>query len=131
MAVSLGKLVSEVRKKIDFVDISDKVIAVDAFNTIYQFLSIIRQPDGSPLVDSKNRVTSHLSGILYRSINLLEYNITPVYVFDGIPPLLKRRTLEARSNRRTQAMKDWGKALREGQVEEARSHAMASRVHRT
>ena len=126
MAVSLGKLVSEVRKKIDFVDISDKVIAVDAFNTIYQFLSIIRQPDGSPLVDSKNRVTSHLSGILYRSINLLEYNITPVYVFDGIPPLLKRRTLEARSNRRTQAMKDWDKALREGQVEEARSHAMAS-----
>ena len=126
MAVSLGKLVSEVRRKIDFEDISGKIIAVDAFNTIYQFLSIIRQPDGSPLVDSKNRVTSHLSGILYRTVNLLEYNITPVYVFDGIPPLLKRRTLEARSNRRMQAMKDWDKALREGQIEEARSHAMAS-----
>ena len=86
MAVALGKLVADVKEQIEFSEISNRILAVDAFNTIYQFLSIIRQPDGSPLVDSKNRVTSHLSGILYRTSNLLDYGITPVYVFDGIPP---------------------------------------------
>ena len=93
MAVDISKLVSEVKEQVTFEQISNQTIAVDAFNTIYQFLSIIRQPDGSPLTDSKNRVTSHLSGILYRTINLLEFRILPIYVFDGIPPLLKRRTL--------------------------------------
>ncbi len=126
MAVDISKLVSEVKEVITFDQISNQVIAVDAFNTIYQFLSIIRQPDGSPLVDSKNMVTSHLSGILYRTINLLEYNITPVYVFDGMPPLLKKRTLEARANRRKVAQDEWEKAKLLGQVEEARMHAMAS-----
>ncbi len=126
MAVALGKLIAEVKEQIDFTDISNKTIAVDAYNTIYQFLSIIRQPDGSPLADSRNRVTSHLSGILYRTSNLLEYGITPVYVFDGIPPLLKRRTLEARANRRSAALNEWNKAKAAGQIEEARMHAMAS-----
>ena len=126
MAVALGKLIAEVKEQIEFSDISDRVLAVDAYNTIYQFLSIIRQPDGSPLVDSKNRVTSHLSGILYRTSNLLDYGITPVYVFDGMPPLLKRRTLEARASRRANAMNEWSKAKEAGQIEEARMHAMAS-----
>ncbi len=126
MAVELGKLVSEVKEQIDFSDIGGKTIAIDAYNTIYQFLSIIRQPDGTPLVDSKNRVTSHLSGLLYRTVNLLEYRITPVFVFDGMPPLLKRRTLEARANRREEAHRAWEAAKAAGQIEEARMRAMAS-----
>lgn len=126
MAVDISKLVSEVKEQITFEQISNQTIAVDAFNTIYQFLSIIRQPDGSPLTDSNNRVTSHLSGILYRTANLLEFKIVPVYVFDGIPPLLKRRTLEARANRRRAAEAEWQKAKEAGQFEEARMHAMAS-----
>ncbi len=126
MAVELGKLVAEVREQIGLGDLSGKVIAIDAYNTIYQFLSIIRQPDGAPLVDSNGRVTSHLSGLLYRTINLLEARIIPVFVFDGMPPLLKRRTLEARANRRAAALKEWERAKGAGQVEEARMHAMAS-----
>lgn len=126
MAVDISKLVAEVKEAIEFDQISNNVIAVDAYNTIYQFLSIIRQPDGAPLTDSKNRVTSHLSGILYRTINLLEYRITPVYVFDGIPPLLKKRTLEARAMRRREANAEWEKAKAAGMMEEARMHAVAS-----
>ncbi len=126
MAVDISKLVSEVKEAISLEQISNNTIAVDAYNTIYQFLSIIRQPDGSPLTDSNNRVTSHLSGILYRTINLLEYRIIPVYVFDGMPPVLKRRTLEARANRRMQAQAEWERAKQLGQVEEARMHAIAS-----
>ncbi|MDE1855194.1 MAG: flap endonuclease-1 [Candidatus Micrarchaeota archaeon] len=126
MAVELGPLVSEVKEPISLDDISNKIIAVDAYNTIYQFLSIIRGPDGTPLKDSHGMVTSHLSGLFYRTINLLEHKITPVFVFDGIPPALKRRTIEARMSRRKEAQEQWEKALKEGMVEEARAHAMAS-----
>ncbi len=114
------------KHNIELEELSNKTIAIDAYNTIYQFLSIIRQPDGTPLTDSKGRVTSHLSGLMYRTANLIDHNITPVYVFDGMPPLLKRRTLEARMNRRKEAMEEWERAKAQGMVEEARTHAMAS-----
>ncbi len=126
MAVDISKLIAEVKEKIDFKDLTGKTIAIDAFNTIYQFLSIIRQPDGTPLKDEKGRVTSHLSGLLYRSSNFMDYGITPIYVFDGIPPALKERTLQARANRRNEAHEKWEEAKREGMLEEARTYAMVS-----
>ncbi len=126
MAVDLGKLVANVKQKIGLDELSGKVVAIDAYNTIYQFLSIIRQPDGTPLMDSKGRVTSHLSGLLYRTANLLDYNIQPIYVFDGIPPALKQRTIQARMNRRKEALEEWEKAKAKGMMDEARTHAMAS-----
>ncbi|MDE1823594.1 MAG: flap structure-specific endonuclease, partial [Candidatus Micrarchaeota archaeon] len=126
MAVDLGKFVGEVKENITLDELSGKTIAVDAYNTIYQFLSIIRQPDGTPLMDSKGRVTSHLSGLLYRTTNLLEFGISPVFVFDGLPPIQKQRTIEARMNRRKEALEGWNKAKAEGMVAEARAFAMAS-----
>ena len=126
MAVDLGKFVAEVKHKISFDELSGKCIAIDAFNTIYQFLSIIRQPDGAPLTDAKGRTTSHLSGLFYRNLNLLEHGIKLIYVFDGIPPHLKRRTLEARMSRRKEAHEAWERAKADGLIEEARIKATAS-----
>ncbi len=126
MAVELGRLVSKVKKSIQLEELRGRSIAIDAYNTIYQFLSIIRQPDGTPLIDSKKRVTSHLSGLFYRTISLVENDITPLFVFDGAPPALKKRTLEARMNRRHEAEEQWREAQKKGMVEEARVHAMAS-----
>ena len=126
MAVALGTFVSAVKEKIGLEELERKTIAIDAFNTIYQFLSIIRQPDGTPLVDAKGRVTSHLSGLLYRTINLVEHDITPIFVFDGIPPVLKKRTLEARMNARKTALEGWETAKKKGLIEEARTYAMKS-----
>ena len=126
LAVDIAKLIAEVKKSISFSELSGKTIAIDAYNTIYQFLSIIRQPDGTPLTDSKNRVTSHLSGLFYRTISLIESDIKPVFVFDGIPSVLKQRTIEARVKRRTEALEAWSKAKEEGLIESARTHAMAS-----
>jgi len=77
-------------------DFKGEAVAVDAFNTLYQFLAIIRGPDGTPLKDSEGRVTSHLSGLLYRNTNFLEAGIRPAYVFDGEPPQLKLKTIEER-----------------------------------
>ena len=126
MAVELGKLVSKVKKPVQLDELRGKTIAIDAYNTIYQFLSIIRQPDGTPLTDSKGRVTSHLSGLFYRTISMVESGITPIFIFDGAPPALKKKTLEARMNRRREAEEEWRKAQKEGLLEEARVHAMAS-----
>ncbi len=131
MAVDLGSLVSEVKEQVELEELSGKIIAIDAYNAIYQFLSIIRGPDGTPLTDSKGRVTSHLSGLFYRTVNLLEKRIIPVYVFDGVPPALKQRTIEARMSRRKEAKKAWEEAVAKGMMEEARTHAMAStRINR-
>ncbi|MCK5309734.1 MAG: flap structure-specific endonuclease, partial [Thermoplasmata archaeon] len=64
-------------------DLKGKAIAIDGYNSLYQFLSSIRQRDGTPLMDSKMRVTSHLSGAFQRTASLLEVGIKPIYVFDG------------------------------------------------
>lgn len=90
--------------------LSGKIVAVDAYNTLYQFLSIIRQPDGTPLTDSSGRTTSHLSGLIYRTTNLLEKGIKPVFVFDGKPSELKAKVLEVRSERRAEAKRKWEEA---------------------
>ena len=96
MGVQISDLVKEVKRTITFENLFKKDIAIDAFNTIYQFLAIIRQRDGTPLKDYQGNVTSHLSGLFYRSINFLEHNINPIYVFDGIPSELKLETIQER-----------------------------------
>lgn len=105
------------------------MIAIDAMNSLYQFLSIIRQRDGELLRDSKGRITSHLSGLFYRTANFVEAGIRPIYVFDGEPPRLKQRTVEQRRAMRAEAAGEWTKAIKEGRVEEARKFAQrAGRV---
>jgi flap endonuclease-1 len=124
MAVDLSKLVS--KRTISLDELHGKSVAIDAYNVLYQFLSIIRQPDGTPLMDSSGNVTSHLSGLFYRTIELVDRGITPIYVFDGVPSLLKKRTIEARMRRRQEASAAWKEAVAEGDMERARSNAQAS-----
>ena len=124
MSVDLSKLIS--RRKIELAELNGKTVAIDAYNVLYQFLSIIRQPDGSLLMDSKGRVTSHLSGLFYRTIDIIGYGIKPIYVFDGLPSALKQKTIEARMTRRNDAYKAWESAREAGNLEGARMHAQAS-----
>ena len=102
------------------------IAAVDAYNALYQFLSGIRQSDGAPLMDDEGRITSHLSGLLFRTANLVEKNITPVYVFDGKPPEFKIATLEKRRQVRENAAAEYERAVKERDSEAARKYAMAS-----
>ena len=105
------------RKEIEISDLKDKLVFVDAYNMLYQFLSTIRQPDGTPLMDNKRRVTSHLSGIFYRNTNLLSDGIKMVYVFDGIPPELKAGTHKIRSEGRELARERYEEAKQEEDIE--------------
>src|SRR3989338_8920311 len=115
MGVNLGQIVT--RKEIDFDYLRNKSVAVDAFNTIYQFLSSIRGKDGSYLMDSKRRVTSHLQGLIARNLNLMSKGIKLVYVFDGEPPKLKFKEAQERSERKILAEQKYKEAVNEEDIE--------------
>lgn len=121
MGLDLKGLTTKEKTKLE--SFSSKVIAIDAYNTIYQFLSIIRGPDGTLLSDSKGRVTSHLSGLFYRNVNFLSLGIKPVYVFDGKPPSLKAAEVERRRQIKKEATIKYEKALAEGNIEDMRKYA--------
>jgi len=125
MGVDLSDIV--VKRKITIKDLANMTVAIDAYNIIYQFLSSIRQPDGTPLMDRSGNVTSHLSGIFYRTITMLENEIKPVYVFDGKPFRLKNRTLEERRIVKEKNISDLERAREEGDVEKIRS--LSSRIN--
>ncbi len=124
MGVNLRDLLP--KKTTELKSLSGKSIAIDAYNALYQFLAIIRQPDGTPLKDSTGRVTSHLSGLFYRTVNLVEIGIKPIYVFDGTPPALKEVEIKRRVKIKKQAAVQYERALKEGKVEQARRYAQAT-----
>jgi len=75
-------------------------IAIDASMTLYQFLIAVRMDGpGGQLQNMDGDVTSHLTGLFYRTINMMEQGIKPVYVFDGKPPVLKSHELDIRKAR--------------------------------
>lgn len=121
MGLQIGEIVP--RKAIEFSQLKGKIVVVDAYNAIYQFLSTIRQPDGTPLMDSKKRVTSHLSGLFYRNVNLLAEGIRIVYVFDGTPPRLKFGTNIRRSEIKDEARERYERAVEEENVEDMGKYA--------
>jgi flap endonuclease-1 len=121
MGIDLGELFT--KEQCAFGDFRDRVIVIDAYNVIHQFLSSIRQRDGTPLKDAQGRITSHLSGLLYRTANLVAAKIRPVYVFDGTPHPLKARTIQQRRERKEQAELEWKEALEKGDLEKAKSKA--------
>jgi len=123
MGVKLKDLV--VVKTIDMESLRDRTIGIDAYNWLYQFLSVIRDRfTGEPLRNSKGQITSHLSGLFYRTAKLLECGIKPIYVFDGRPPDFKLKTLEERRKIRQEAEEKWKEAVEKG--EEAMKYAQAA-----
>ena len=111
-------------EEISLKDLEGRTVAIDAYNTIYQFLSGIRQRDGSPLMDQNGNVTSHLSGILYRTSSIVDKGIKPIYVFDGDSSEHKAKTLEQRRAIKEEAMEKWEEAKAAGNIEDARKFAI-------
>ena len=121
MGIDLGDVV--VKRPTSLAAFAGQRVAIDAWNILYQFLSSIRQPDGTPLMDAQGRITSHLSGLLSRTANLVEAGIKPIYVFDGKPHPLKRETLAARAERKEKAQTQYDEAIEAGDLETARTKA--------
>jgi len=100
-------------------------LSVDANNMLYQFLSLIRTPDGVSLKDPQGRTTSHLAGLLFRSTRLmLDHDLKFVFVFDGQPHPLKARVLAERRAAREKARAEWSDALRRHDFQTAWSKAV-------
>jgi flap endonuclease-1 len=125
MGVALRDIIAEYKIPVSWESLGG-VAAVDANNALYQFLTIIRQPDGTPLMDRRGRVTSHLSGILFRTVNFLERGIKPIFVFDGTPAALKQETINGRRKIRDVAGEHWKEALERGDEAEAYKQARSS-----
>ncbi|MEM2181961.1 MAG: flap endonuclease-1 [Nitrososphaerota archaeon] len=124
MGVKLGDIIpSQAVEKVELKFFKNKPIAIDGYNILYQFISTIRGPDGRPLMDSRGRITSHLSGLFFRTVNFLEVGMKPVYVFDGQPPQLKRETIQKRIALRKAAEEKYVMAIAAGDVESARKYA--------
>ena len=126
MGLDLKSLVAP--STITISELSNKVVAVDAYNAIYQFLATIRGPTGELLTDSKGDITSHLSGLLYRNINLLAENIKLIYIFDGKPHPLKSKEIERRRQIKQDASKKYEEAILEGRFEDARKYSQATSI---
>jgi len=102
-----------VRRQIALDDLKGRSLAIDTNNLLYQFLALIRLRDGRPFTDSHGNVTSHLLGLLMRTTRLVgDYHVRPVFIFDGIPPDLKMKTLKARREVRDKARREWEDAVK-------------------
>lgn len=112
MGFNLSPIVVKQQTTLD--DLRGRTLAVDANNLLYQFLALIRMRDGRPFTDSEGHTTGHLVGLLRTTRLMADYNLRPVFVFDGKPPQLKRRTLEERREYRERARREWESAIGRG-----------------
>ncbi len=117
-----------VKKEISLGDLQGKILAVDSYNLLYQFLTTIRGPDGSSFTNSKGRVTSHLIGLFSRTSALMEAGIKLVFVFDGKPPEIKQKTWEKRAAIKQEAAAKFMKAEEAGELAEMKKFASRTAV---
>lgn len=111
-------------KEASFEDFNGKVLAVDAFNVLYQFLSSLRMRDGTPLKDSKGNVTSHLNGLFLRTTNLMKKGMKLIFVFDGEHPDLKKKEIERRRDLKKAAQVKYDEAAKEENIEAMRKYSV-------
>jgi len=128
LGVNLTPIV--VRHLVRLENLAGRKLAVDANNYLYQFLALVRLPDGVPLRSPDGTVTSHLAGLLYRTTRLIsDYGLNLIFVFDGKPPEHKAKEIEKRRAMREKATEKWQEALAAGDYAAAFSKAvMTSRL---
>ncbi|MHA2249289.1 MAG: flap endonuclease-1 [Candidatus Kariarchaeaceae archaeon] len=113
----------ELKRPIGLSDLNGKIVGLDGFNQLFQFLASIRDDSGRSMSDKDGRVTSHLIGILTRNCALLQEGIIPVYVFDGKSHPLKQREKDRRRELTRLAEVEYKKALQEGDLIKAKKFA--------
>jgi len=117
MGCNLRDLVSP--EPIELGDLSGQRVAIDVFLNSYQFITSMTGPDGKPL-SFEGRPVAHLMGFLDRATVMISEGIDPVFVFDGKPHDLKRKTLDGRRERKIEAFSRWESAVDAGDMEAAK-----------
>ncbi|MCH8329191.1 MAG: flap endonuclease-1, partial [Nanoarchaeota archaeon] len=121
MGVAFKDIIISKEIELDF--LKNKIIVLDAYNILYQFLTTIRGVDGALLMDSKGNITSHLVGLFTRTANLMQRGLNLVFVFDGKPPELKQKEHEKRNAIKLEAEKKYLEAKKIGDKEEMKKYA--------
>jgi flap endonuclease-1 len=85
--------------------------------SIYSFLIAVRS-EGQQLMSESGETTSHLMGMFYRTLRIVDSGIKPLYVFDGAPPKLKSGELAKRFQRKAEANEGLEEAKETGTAEE-------------
>ncbi|MHA1990218.1 MAG: flap endonuclease-1 [Candidatus Hodarchaeales archaeon] len=125
MGIKFGDLLDDIREPLKLRDLKGKHIGIDAYVVLYQMLARIRpdQNDALTLTDAQGRTTSHLQGLLNRTMSLIDEGIKLVYVFDGEPPEFKKKELAKRSERKKKAEEEYKIAIEKEDFEQARKFA--------
>lgn len=121
MGVSLTSLVTP--KEVRLEELQGKIILIDAMNMLYQFVTTIRQYDGTPLKDSKGNITSHLTGLFARCTRLMAKGVKLAFVFDGTMPDLKRAERKRREKLKAEAISALKVAEETNDVEAMKKYA--------
>lgn len=90
--------------------------------SIYSFLIAVRS-GGEQLTDESGQTTSHLMGMFYRTLRMVDNGIKPLYVFDGAPPKLKSGELAKRFQRKQEAHEGLEEARETGTAEDVEKFA--------
>jgi flap endonuclease-1 len=125
--IILGVLLTPIilRKELELNDLRGKSFAVDGHIVLHEFLVMIRDRTGNPLMDKDGNVTSHLVGLAFRTTRLiLDYGMSLVFVFDGKPPSLKMGEIEKRREARRKAEREYREAVERGDLPAAFSRAV-------
>ena len=123
MGVNLTPIIE--KRVVTLEDLRGRSFAVDGFVVLHQFLALIRGRDGQPLTDANGRTTSHLVGLAFRTTRLIaDYGMSLVFVFDGMPPQLKRAEVEKRREIRERFEEEYRVAVAAGDYKAARSKAV-------
>lgn len=95
---------------------SGKIIAMDAYQYLYQSMSVKTTKNRSKEENKKENETSPLLKTFYSCIRLLENGIKPLYVFDGAPPKLKEPVIKERAEKREAATAELKVAKEKGDI---------------
>ena len=112
----IGDYAPEAIKEDQIKNYFGRKVAIDASMSIYQFLIAVRS-EGNMLTNSDGETTSHLMGMFYRTLRMIDNGIKPVYVFDGKPPQMKSGELAKRLERRREAQAGLEEATETGNAE--------------
>ena len=76
----------------------NKRIAIDTSIFLYKSLINIRYK-GDYLRNKDNKIVSHIQGLYYKTNQYLSFGITPIYIFDGKPPIEKSECIQERNKK--------------------------------
>lgn len=85
-------------KHIGLYTMKDKRVAIDTSIFLYKSLMNVRSK-GDYLRNKDGKVVSHIQGLYYKTNQYLSFGITPIFIFDGKPPVEKSDCLKERNKK--------------------------------